>query len=132
MVFNVTFINISAISWRTVLLVREVRVHGENHRPAASHWQTLSYNVVSTTLRHKRIRTLVTIGTDCIDSCKSNYNIITATTTIIDNYIVPFVMVIYCNKNVDIKCSATRFWNHLHKVRSKSKDWKTKLFKKPK
>ena len=28
-----------------VLLVEEI---GENHRPVASHWQTLSYNVVST------------------------------------------------------------------------------------
>jgi hypothetical protein len=27
------------------------------------------------------------------------------------------------NKNVDIKFS---FWNNLHQVRSKSKDWKTK------
>ena len=129
---NVIFNYIAVILWRSVLLVEETGVPGENHRPAASHWQALSYNVVSTTLRHKRIRTLVTIGTDCIGSCKSNYNIFTATTSLIDNYIVPFVMVIYCNKNVDIKCSATRFWNHLHKVRSKSKDWKTKLFKKPK
>jgi hypothetical protein len=25
---------------------------GENHRPVASHWQTLSHNVVSNTPRH--------------------------------------------------------------------------------
>ena len=31
MVFNVTFNNISAISWRSVLLVEETRVPGENH-----------------------------------------------------------------------------------------------------
>ena len=36
MVFNATFNNISAISWRSVLLVEETGVHGENHRPAAS------------------------------------------------------------------------------------------------
>ena len=31
------------------------------------------------------------------------------------------------NKNVDIKFSAhERFWNNLHQVRSKSKDWKDK------
>ena len=30
------------IWWRSVLLVEEIRVAGENHRPAASHWQTLS------------------------------------------------------------------------------------------
>jgi hypothetical protein len=31
MVFNATFNNISAISWRLVLLVEETRVPGENH-----------------------------------------------------------------------------------------------------
>jgi len=45
MVFNVTFNNISAISWRLVLLVEETGVPRETHRPAASHWQTLSHNV---------------------------------------------------------------------------------------
>jgi hypothetical protein len=25
----------------------------ENHRPVASHWQTLSHNVVSSTIRHE-------------------------------------------------------------------------------
>jgi len=34
---NVTFNNISAISWRSVLLVEETEVPGENYRPAASH-----------------------------------------------------------------------------------------------
>ena len=46
MVFNTTFNNISAISWRSVLLVEETGVPGENHRPVASHLQTLSHNVV--------------------------------------------------------------------------------------
>ena len=46
MVFNATFKNISAISWRSVLLGEETGGPGENHRPAASHWQTLSHNVV--------------------------------------------------------------------------------------
>jgi hypothetical protein len=41
MVFNVTFNNISAISWRSVLLVVCTNVSGENHRPVGSHWQTL-------------------------------------------------------------------------------------------
>ena len=40
MVFNATFNNSSAVSWRSVLLVVETRVSGENHRPVASHWQT--------------------------------------------------------------------------------------------
>jgi hypothetical protein len=42
------------ISWRSVLLMDETRVSGENYRPAASHWQTLSLNVVSSTPRHER------------------------------------------------------------------------------
>jgi hypothetical protein len=37
MVFNATFNNILDISWRSVLLVEETGVPGENHRPAASH-----------------------------------------------------------------------------------------------
>jgi hypothetical protein len=37
MVFNATFNNISAISWRSVLLVEETGVLGEKHRPVASH-----------------------------------------------------------------------------------------------
>jgi len=36
--FNATFSNISAISWRPVLLVEEADVPGENHRPWASNW----------------------------------------------------------------------------------------------
>jgi hypothetical protein len=37
MVFNGTFNNISAISWRSVLLVEETGVPGENHQPIESH-----------------------------------------------------------------------------------------------
>jgi hypothetical protein len=44
MVFNATFNNISVISWRSILLME---VPGENHIPAASHWQTLLHNVDS-------------------------------------------------------------------------------------
>jgi len=29
-------------------------IGGENHRPAVSHWQTLSHNVVSSTPRHEQ------------------------------------------------------------------------------
>jgi len=56
MVFNATFNNISVISWRSVLLVEETRGPGENHRPVASHWQTLSHNVVHLALIEIRIR----------------------------------------------------------------------------
>jgi len=47
MVLDATFNNISLISWRSVLLVEETGVSGENHRPVASHGQTLSHNFVS-------------------------------------------------------------------------------------
>jgi hypothetical protein len=43
MVYNVTFNNIS-----------DTGGPGENHRPVASHWQTLSHNVESSTPRHER------------------------------------------------------------------------------
>jgi hypothetical protein len=55
-VFNATFNNIG-ILWRSVLLVEENRVHGENHQPAVCHRQTLSHNVVSSTPRLSRIQT---------------------------------------------------------------------------
>jgi hypothetical protein len=51
MVFNATFNNISARLWQSVLLVEET---GENHRSVASHSQTLSHNVVSSTPHHER------------------------------------------------------------------------------
>jgi len=47
MKFNATFKNISAISWRSVLLVKETGVPREDHWHAARHWHTLSHNVVS-------------------------------------------------------------------------------------
>ena len=55
-VFNAPFNNISvtSISWLSVLLMEETEV---NHRPFANHWQTLSYNVVSSTPRPSGIRT---------------------------------------------------------------------------
>ena len=45
MLFNATFYNISAILWRLLLLVAETGLLGENHRPAASDWQTLLHRV---------------------------------------------------------------------------------------
>ena len=50
MVFKATFNNISVILWRSVLFMEETGVLRENHRPVASHWQTLSHNVVHLTL----------------------------------------------------------------------------------
>jgi hypothetical protein len=49
MVFNATFNNISVILWQSVLLVEVTGVPVENHRPVASHRQTLSHDVVSST-----------------------------------------------------------------------------------
>jgi hypothetical protein len=46
MVLNAIFNNISVISWQSVLLVEETGGPEENHRPVASHWQTVSHNVV--------------------------------------------------------------------------------------
>jgi hypothetical protein len=54
MMFNATFNNISVISWRRDLLVDETGILRENHRPVASHLQTLSHNVVSSTPHHER------------------------------------------------------------------------------
>jgi len=51
MVFNVTFNNISAIPWRSVLLMEETGVPRENH------WQTLSHYIVSSTPYHERGKT---------------------------------------------------------------------------
>ena len=53
MVFNATFNNVSVISLWSLLLVEETRGPGENHRPAASHWQTVWHNVVTSTHRHE-------------------------------------------------------------------------------
>ena len=55
--FNATFNNISAISWQSFLLVEETGIPGENQQPVASHWQTLSHNVVSSTPHMSGIRT---------------------------------------------------------------------------
>jgi hypothetical protein len=52
MVFNSTFNNISVISWGPVLLAEKTGVPGENHRPALSHWSTLSHNADSSTPCH--------------------------------------------------------------------------------
>ena len=53
-VFKATFNNISVLFWWSVSLVEETGVPGENHWPVASHWQTLSYNVVLSTPCHEQ------------------------------------------------------------------------------
>ena len=57
----------------------ESGVPGENHQSVASHWQTVSYNCVSSTPRHEwDSNSQLQVGTG---SCKSNYHTITTTTT---------------------------------------------------
>jgi hypothetical protein len=50
MVFNVSFNNISVIAWRSVLLVEEMGVPGETHRPTSSHCNEIEiyHNLTST------------------------------------------------------------------------------------
>ena len=73
-VFNATFNKIVTISWRSVLLVEKTGVPGENHRPAPSHWQTLSHCIIYTSSWPGfELTTVMLIGTDCTGSCKSNY-----------------------------------------------------------
>ena len=77
LVFHATFNNIS------VLLVEEDRVPRKINPYAATHWQTLSHNVVSNNEAMSGIQTHNfsgdIIGTDCIGCCKSNYCMITTT-----------------------------------------------------
>jgi hypothetical protein len=45
------------ISWRSVLLMEETGLSGESHPPVASHWKTLSHNVISSSLCLSGVRT---------------------------------------------------------------------------
>jgi hypothetical protein len=80
MVFNATCNNFSVISWRSDLLVEETGEPGENHRPAASHWQLYPIMLHTSPWSRFELTTSVVIGTDCIGSCKSKYHTITTTT----------------------------------------------------
>ena len=75
MVFNVTFNNISVISWQSVLLAEEIRISGENYQPVTGHWQNdIMLYQVHLAWAGFQLTTLVVIGTDCTGTCKSNYH----------------------------------------------------------
>ena len=79
MMYNVTFNNISVISWRLVLLVEESGVPGENYQLAASRRQTFITLWYISPWAGLELTTLVMIGTDCTGSSKFIYHTIMTT-----------------------------------------------------
>ena len=75
--FNITFNNISVISWLSVLLVEETGGPGDLSQVTDKLYHIMFHT--SLWLRFE-LTTSVVIGTGCIGSCKSNYHTITATT----------------------------------------------------
>jgi hypothetical protein len=84
MVFYATFKNISFISWRSVLFVDEAEyLEKTSELPKVTdklHHIMMVYRFYLAWVGFE-LTTLVVIGTDCIGSCKSNYNTMTATTS---------------------------------------------------
>ena len=79
---NVAFNNVSVISWRSVLLVKESGGPGENHRPDTDKLYHIIWYLAWAGFE---LTTLVVIGsdyTDCIGSYKSNYHTITTTANV--------------------------------------------------
>jgi hypothetical protein len=66
----------------SVLLVEGTEGPGENHRPVACHWQTLSHTVVHIALIEIRTHNISNDRHWLQKQCKSNYHMITATTVL--------------------------------------------------
>jgi hypothetical protein len=109
MVFNDTFNNISAISWRSVLLVDETGVPGETITCRKSLTNFITECCIECTSPWTRfeLKTLVMIGTDCTGSNESNYHTISTMTAPI--YLqIKFLLMSYYNIAV-----LTIWWNIL-------------------
>jgi hypothetical protein len=73
LICNSTINTISVYRGDELFFFMATGVSGENHRSDASHWQTLSHKIVSSTPRHGR-------ASDCMGRCKSHYYMIAFTT----------------------------------------------------
>ena len=81
MVFNATFNNISVISYRSVLLVEEIKPKYREKTTDLSQVTDKFYHIMVYTSPWSRFTTLEVTATGCIGSSKSNYHTITITTT---------------------------------------------------
>jgi hypothetical protein len=77
MVFSATFNNISVISWRSVLLVKDAEKTTDLSQVTDKLYRIMLY---TSPWSRFELTTAVVMGTDCIGSCKSNYLTITTTT----------------------------------------------------